>query len=96
MVTIDELKEYSESLMFKMKDEEYTTLLNEFDTFLGWMDYINKIEGLSEVEPLYFPFDIGNVSLREDSPIESLNSDLALLNAKEIKDGSVVVPKVIE
>ena len=31
------------------------------------MDYINKIEGLSEVEPLYFPFDIGNVSLREDN-----------------------------
>lgn len=96
MVTVDELKEYSESLMFKMKDEEYKTLLTEFDTFLGWMDYINKIEGLSEVEPLYFPFDIGNVALREDNPVEPLESNLALSNAKVIKDGSVIVPKVIE
>lgn len=96
MVTIDELKEYSESLMFKMEDGEYKTLLNEFDTFLGWMDYINKIEGLSEVEPLYFPFDIGNVSLREDEIVESLESNLALSNAKVVRDGSVIVPKVIE
>ena len=96
MVTKDELKEYSENLMFKMKEEEYDTLLNEFDIFLGWMDYINKIDGLSKVEPLYFPYDIGNVSLREDKPIESLDSSLALSNAKKVSDGSVVVPKVIE
>lgn len=96
MVTKDELKEYSENLMFKMKEEEYDTLLNEFNTFLGWMDYINKIDGLSEIEPLYFPYDIGNVTLREDEPIESIDSSLALSNAKEVKDGSVVVPRVIE
>ena len=96
MVTIDELKEYSLNLMFEMNDEEYNTLLNEFDTFLGWMDYINKIDGLSEVKPMYFPFDLGNVALREDEPIESIESDYALSNAKVKKDGSVIVPKVVD
>ena len=38
MVTIEELKEYSNDLMFKMKENEYETLLNEFNVFLGWMD----------------------------------------------------------
>jgi aspartyl/glutamyl-tRNA(Asn/Gln) amidotransferase C subunit len=96
MVTIDELKEYSNNLMFKMKEEEYKTLSNEFDTFLGWMDYINKIEGLKDVEPMYFPFDLGNVELRSDEPIDSLKSEYALKNAKVVKDGSVIVPKVVD
>ena len=96
MVTIDELKEYSNNLMFKMKEEEYETLVSEFDTFLGWMEYINKIEGLKEVEPMYFPFDLGNVELRSDDLIDSINSEDALKNAKVVKDGSVIVPKVVD
>lgn len=96
MVTIDELKEYSNNLMFKMKDEEYETLLNEFDTFLGWMEYINKIEGLKSVEPMYFPFDLGNVELRDDEPINSIDNKYALKNAKIVKDGSVIVPRVVD
>lgn len=96
MVTIEELKEYSNNLMFKMKEEEYQTLLNEFDTFLGWMEYINKIEGLKDVEPMYFPFDLGNVELREDEPTKSIESDYALKNAMVRKDGSVVVPRVVD
>jgi len=96
MVTIDELKEYSNNLMFKMKEEEYETLSNEFETFLGWMEYINKIDGLKDVEPMYFPFDLGNVELRNDEPIKSIDNDVAIKNAKVVKDGSVIVPKVID
>ncbi len=96
MVTIDELKEYSNNLMFRMKEEEYETLSNEFDTFLGWMEYINKIEGLKDIEPMYFPFDLGNVELRCDEPIKSIESDYALKNAKVVKDGSVIVPRVVD
>ena len=96
MVTIDELKEYSNNLMFNMKDEEYETLTSEFGTFLGWMEYINKIDGLKDVEPMYFPFDLGNVELRNDEPINSIDSDYALKNAKVKKDGSVIVPKVVD
>lgn len=96
MVTIENLKEYSNDLMFQMKEEEYETLLNEFDTFLGWMEYINKIDGLSSVEPMYFPFDIGNVELRNDEIVKSISNEEALRNAKVVKDGSVIVPKVIE
>ena len=96
MVLKSELKEYAENLMFKMKEEEYDTLLSEFDTFLGWMEYINKIDGLSEVEPLYFPFDLGNVSLREDEPLESIDNIEAIKNAKVTKDNAVIVPRVVE
>ncbi len=96
MVTIEELKEYSNNLMFNMKEEEYETLASEFNTFLGWMEYINEIEGLSNVEPMYFPFDLGNVELRSDEPINSIDSEYALKNAKVKNDGSVIVPRVVD
>lgn len=96
MVTVDELKEYSNDLMFKMKEEEYKTLSNEFDIFLEWMEYINEISGLKDVEPMYFPFDLGNVELRNDEPVNSIDNGCALKNAKVVKDGSVIVPRVVD
>lgn len=96
MISIEELKTHAKNLMFGMKEEEYNTLQKEFETFICWMKYIDEIKGLNEVEPLYFPFDLGNAELRADVPIKSLNKVEALKNAKELNNGSVIIPRVVE
>ena len=93
---VSELKDLSLKLMFKMKDSEYETLKTEFDTFLKWMDRINEIDGLENVEPMYFPYKNYDVLLREDKPVNSISKDEILLNASDVLNGQVSVPRVVE
>ena len=37
MITKDKLKEYAEKLMFRLEEEQYDTLLREFDVILEQM-----------------------------------------------------------
>ena len=57
MIEKEKLQMYAEKLFFRMNDEEYTTLQQEFDVILKQMDIIDKIEGISNVEPMTFPFE---------------------------------------
>lgn len=95
MISINELKEYSENLMFKMDEEQYKTLQGEFEVFLNWMDYIGQIENLDKVKPMYFCYDKKDVELRGDKPVVSLSKEEILLNAKKTNNESVIVPKVV-
>ncbi len=95
MVSIEQLKEYSENLMFKMDEKEYETLSCEFEVFLNWMDHIGQIEGLEKIEPMYFPYDKEDITLRKDEPVTSLSKEDIIKNAKVVKDNSIVVPKVV-
>ncbi len=95
MISIEELKELSENLMFKMQESEYETLQKEFETFFNWMDHIAKIENLERVEPMYFPYEKKDAELRKDKPSVSLSKEDILKNAKITKDNSVTVPKVV-
>lgn len=94
MIDIETLKELASKLMFTMSDEEYITLQGEFEVMLKQMDKIDKIEGLSEVEPLTHPFPVTYV-LREDDDIENISREDVLANAKDIYNNMVVVPKVV-
>ena len=51
-----------------MNDEEYKTLENEFDVILKQMEFIDKIDGIEEVTPMTFPFELNldDDYLRED------------------------------
>ena len=40
MITKDKLKEYAEKLMFRLEEEQYDTLLREFDVILEQMKLI--------------------------------------------------------
>ena len=94
MIDIDTLKDLASKLMFTMSDEEYITLQGEFDVMLRQMDKIDKIEGLSEVEPLNHPFPV-LYTLREDEEIENLDREDVLANAKDVYGNMIVVPKVV-
>ena len=90
------LEVLAKKLMFTMNDEEYTTLSDEFETILKQMDLIEKIDGISEVEPLIYPFPLDNVCMRDDKAIDELAIDDILANSGDTLYNQVKVPKVVE
>ena len=90
------LKELANKLMFTMDEDEYDTLVQEFDVILKQMDLIGKIEGILEVEPLIYPFPLDNVCCRDDEVSEELEIDEILLNSGSNLYNQVKVPKVVE
>lgn len=96
MLTKDKLKNYANKLMFDMNDEEYETLLNEFDVILKQMDLIGEINNISNVEPMTFPYELNDVELRDDSVSRNIEIEDALRNSGSVKGREVKVPKVVE
>ncbi len=96
MIDKEKLREYAKKLMFDMKDSEYDTLQKEFDVILKQMDLIGKIDNISSVLPMFYPFELDNVKLREDVVNNELVFDDLLVNTSNVKDNQVVVPKVVE
>lgn len=96
MLTKDKLKNYANKLMFDMNDEEYETLLNEFDVILKQMDLIGNINNISNIEPMTFPYELSDVELRDDSESRNIEIEDALRNSSSVKGREVKVPKVVE
>lgn len=96
MITKELLKKYASNLMFNMSDEEYNTLLDEFEIILNQMDLIDKIDGIDMVEPMTFPFLTYDKELREDIIEDSLSTEEVLKNASYKTNNQVQVPKVVE
>ena len=90
------LKELANKLMFTMDEEEYDTLVQEFEIILKQMDLIGKIKGIQEVEPLIYPFPLDNVCPREDVVAEEIPIDDILLNSGSNLYSQVKLPKVVE
>lgn len=90
------LKTAANKLMFEMSDEQYDNLLNEFDIIIKQMNLIGDIEGVDEVEPMTFPFDVTSTYLRDDKATSPLSRDDALRNAKDVVDGQIRLPRVVK
>lgn len=98
MITRDVLDNLAKKLMFKMNDEEYKTLENEFDVILKQMEFIDKIDGIGEVTPMTFPFELNldDDYLREDVYKNEIDFNDMVINVKDYDDNRVKVPKVVE
>lgn len=96
MIEKEKLQMYAEKLFFRMNDEEYTTLQQEFNIILKQMDIISKIEGINEITPMTFPFEKEDTFFREDVITDTLTVEDVIKNAKEISYEQVKVPKVVE
>ena len=94
-VNKDVLKEAASNLMLDLSDDECEALLNEFDTIQKQMEFISKIDGIDDVEPMSFPFDVTNEYLREDVPSAPVNRDTLLKNASDVENGQIRLPKVV-
>lgn len=96
MITKELLEQYAEKLMFKMNNEEYKTLEEEFKTILKQMDLIGEINEIKDVKPMTFPFRNEDVSLREDEIDNTMDTKELLINAKEYERNQIKIPKVVE
>ena len=95
MVTKEKLKDYAAKLMFDMDDMGYDRTLKEFETVEKHMDLIGKIDGISNVDPMTFPYVIYHATLREDEAKECLTNEEVLSNSKDTKANQIKVPKVV-
>ena len=95
-VNKETLKTAANKLMFDMSEEQYDNLLNEFDIIISQMNLIGDIEGVDEVEPMTFPFDVTTAFLREDVSSKPLSREEALRNAKDVVDGQIRLPRVVK
>ena len=82
--------------MFDMNDEEYKTLLKEFEVISKQMDLIGNIDNINDVEPMTFPFELESVELRSDEESRNIDIEDALSNAANKKGREVRVPKVVD
>ena len=92
---IDVLKDAAHRLMFDMSEEEYQTLLKEFDIITKQMEVIGEDPSIDELEPMVYPFDCETDYLREDVPSEPLDREEALKNAGNKIGGQIKLPKVV-
>ena len=79
------LKIAADKLLFDMSEEEYNTLLSEFETIIHQMSLIGNIKGLDELEPMTFPYDVSTSFLREDVATTPTDRDELLKNADKNK-----------
>ena len=94
--TKEKIDKYANDLLIGLTEEERDMIQEEFDDIEASMELINKIEGIKDVEPQSYPFDMEMEDLRSDEvegeviPIETL-----LRNAGSVEGREVEVPKVV-
>ena len=94
-VSKEVLKTAANNLMFDMSEEQYDTLLKEFDIIQSQMEFLGTIEGIDDLEPMTFPFDVTIDYLREDEAEKPLTQKQALKNAHDVVLGQIKLPKVV-
>ena len=85
----------ADRLLIGLSREENKMVLDEFEAIDENIDLINKIEGISEVEPMTHCLDDFVFELRDDEVVESVDLEDLLSNCDDSDAGEVVVPKVV-
>ena len=93
---INVLKDAANRLLLDMSEEEYKTLLSEFDIVTRQMKAIGNNKELDKIEPMVFPFEIYTTELREDAAEEPLTREQALKNSQRKVGGQIKLPKVVQ
>ena len=90
------LKDAAKKLMFDMEEQQYETLLQEFDLILEQISFMENIPHIDDVEPMVFPYEITTSYLRDDVAAEPLTREEALRNTQEVVNGQISLPRVIK
>ena len=91
----EEIKVLANKLMFDVNEEETAEIQNEFDLLDQMLDMFEKID-TDGVEEMIYPFDEPTAFFREDKESNLLSQDEAMMNAPKVRQGHVVVPKVVK
>lgn len=92
---IKEIKDLALDLKFELSDEEAIKILNDFEVLEKQLSLLEEID-TTDVEEMIFPFDVETSFLREDEVCDVLSQEDALANVARVKQGHVVVPKVVK
>lgn len=86
---------YADKLLIGLSEEENAMVLDEFITIDENLDLVNRIDGISEVEPMTHCLDDFEYELREDVVAPSVDIEDLLANSDDTTDREIVVPKVV-
>lgn len=95
MVNKEKIHELALDIMFDVSDEEAEDIEKDFVTLekmLAFFDWIDT----DGVEEMIYPFEEPTAFLREDKISNNITQKEALSNVSVVKQGHVVVPKVVK
>ncbi len=95
-VTKELIDKYAEKLYFELSKEENDKLLAEFAIIEARMNLISSIPNINNYEPMSHPFELENVSLREDIANSSLKLDDAFSNCNHVNGREIEIPRMVE
>lgn len=93
--TKEMVDDYADKLLIGLTAEENKQVLDEFEEIDKDIDLINKIEGISNVEPMTHALDDFIYELREDVVEDSIPISELLQNCDNNNGEEVIVPKVV-
>ena len=89
------VQELANDLMFSVNDDEIKDIINEFESLEKMISFFDSIN-TDGVEEMVYPLDIETTYLREDKEDNKISQEDALVNVKKIKQGHILVPKVVK
>lgn len=89
------LEKLASQLMIKIADDEINELMSAYKQFMEQVELLDKID-TSDVEPLFYPYEIETTFLRNDHVEKELAKEDVLKNAYSVEDDYIKVVKVIE
>jgi len=90
-----EIKDLALNIMFDVNDDEIQEIENDFINLEKMLEQVEAIN-TDGVEEMVYPFSGPFNYFREDETSNVLSQDDALSNVKKVKQGHVVVPKVVK
>lgn len=90
----EQIKELALDLKFAVTDEEAADIENDFVLLEGMLAFFDEID-TEGVEEMIYPFEEATDFIREDEVSNVISQKEALLNVPKVKQGHIVVPKVV-
>lgn len=94
-ITKDVINECASNLLFDLSEGQDEMISNEFSSIMAQMNFLKKIQGIDEVDPMTYPAKNHHKAMREDVPSEPLPAEEALKNVHERLGNQVKIPKVV-
>ena len=85
----------AKNLLFKLTEKELNDTMVEFDAILSQMSFIGHIKNIDLAEPMTFPVEEIQSTMREDIPAIPLDVEEELKMAPSRLGNQVRLPKVV-
>ncbi len=89
-----DFKKLANDLMFDLSKEELISIEDDFELLIQQLSFLDKID-TNGVKEMIYPFEEETSFMRDDEVSDVLSVEDVLANAHTVRDGMVVVPKVM-